>query len=50
MKRAADRIEYVETAARYEFMNLVNGNRAEGLTAEEIRAIAAAFNVKQSYF
>lgn len=50
VKRAADRIEYVETAARYEFMNLINGNRAEGLTAEEIRAIAAAFNVKQGYF
>jgi rhamnulose-1-phosphate aldolase len=40
-----DRIEYAETAARYEYMNLVNGERAEGLTLDEIRAVAEAFNV-----
>jgi rhamnulose-1-phosphate aldolase len=50
VKRAADRIEYAETAARYEYMNLVAGEPAVGLSSEEIRAICAAFNVKQSIF
>lgn len=50
VKRAADRIEYTETAARYEYMNLVAGEPAVGLSSEEIRAICAAFNVKQSIF
>jgi rhamnulose-1-phosphate aldolase len=43
--RAADRIEYVETAARYEYMDLVNHSQAEGLTLDELRAVALAFNV-----
>ena len=45
VKRAADRIEYAETAARYEYMNLVNGNLGEGLSADELRAIVRDFNV-----
>lgn len=44
--RAADRIEYVETAAMYEYMDLLNGNRAEGLTREQLRTVVDAFNVK----
>ena len=43
--RAADRIEYAETAARYEYMDLVAGQRAEGLGLDEMRAVVAAFNV-----
>ncbi len=43
--RAADRIEYAETAAMYEYMNLVSGNRAEGLTVDELREVVLAFNV-----
>lgn len=50
VKRAADRIEYAETGARYEFMNLTNGEQAEGLTAGEIREICAAFGVQQQIF
>ncbi|MEJ5197511.1 MAG: class II aldolase/adducin family protein [Anaerolineae bacterium] len=50
VKRAADRIEYAETGARYEYMNLTNGEQAEGLTVEEIRAICAAFGVQQTIF
>ncbi len=50
VKRAADRIEYAETAARYEYMNLANGEMAEGLSTEEIRQICAAFNIQQSIF
>ena len=44
--RAVDRIEYAETAARYEYMDLVNGGRGEGLTPDEIREIVTAFKVK----
>lgn len=44
--RAADRIEYAETAARYEYMDLVNHRQAEGLTVEELRAIVKAFQVQ----
>lgn len=50
VKRAADRIEYAETGARYEYLNLTNGEQAEGLTVEEIRAICAAFGVQQTIF
>jgi rhamnulose-1-phosphate aldolase len=43
--RAADRIEYAETAAMYEYMNLVNHGQGEGLTTDELREIVRAFNV-----
>jgi rhamnulose-1-phosphate aldolase len=46
VKRAADRIEYAETAARYEYMNLVNGERGEGLTRDELAAVVDAFGVR----
>jgi len=49
-KRAADRIEYAETAARYEYMNLVNHEQGEGLSVDEIRAIAQMWNIDQSIF
>jgi rhamnulose-1-phosphate aldolase len=44
--RAADRIEYAEAAALYEYMNLVAGNEAEGLTEDELREVVPAFNVQ----
>jgi rhamnulose-1-phosphate aldolase len=43
--RAVDRIEYAETGAKYEYMDLVAGGRAEGLTDEETKAIVDAFEV-----
>ncbi len=46
--RAVDRIEYAETAARYEYMDLVNGEQAEGLSIDELRSVVAAFDVKTS--
>jgi rhamnulose-1-phosphate aldolase len=49
-KRAADRIEYAETAARYEYMNLVNHEQGEGLSVEEVRAIAKLWNIDQNIF
>ncbi|MEN9934791.1 MAG: hypothetical protein RLZZ387_1370 [Chloroflexota bacterium] len=44
--RAADRIEYAETAALYETMDLANGQRGEGLTDDELREIVRAFGVQ----
>ncbi len=44
--RAADRVEYAETAARYEYMDLMNHQRAEGLTPDELRSIVHAFHVQ----
>ena len=50
VKRAADRVEYAETSAKYEYHNLTVGEIGEGLTPAEIRAICAAFNVQQNIF
>jgi rhamnulose-1-phosphate aldolase len=50
VKRAVDRVEYAETAAKYEYLNLCAGEIAEGLTVEEIRAICRTFQVPQSIF
>lgn len=43
--RAVDRVEYAETAARYEYMDIIAGGRAEGLTADDLQRVAAAFDV-----
>ncbi len=50
VKRAADRVEYAETAAKYEHLNLNIGEIGEGLSTDELRAICAAFNVQQEVF
>lgn len=49
-KRASDRVEYAEAAARYEYLNLTTGEQGLGLSPEEIRAICAAFDVNQDIF
>ncbi|MCR2816905.1 class II aldolase/adducin family protein [Microbacterium jiangjiandongii] len=43
--RAVDRVEYAETGAKYEYMNLTAGGHGEGLSTDEIRAVADAFGV-----
>jgi rhamnulose-1-phosphate aldolase len=43
--RAADRIDYAEAAARYEYMDLASGGRGTGLTLEELREVVKAFGV-----
>jgi rhamnulose-1-phosphate aldolase len=48
--RAVDRIEYAEAAARYEYMDLVAGGRAEGLTRDEGRAVVEAFGVDTTLY
>lgn len=50
IKRAVDRVEYAETAAKYEYLNLSTGDQGEGLSADEIKAICAAFNITQKIF
>jgi rhamnulose-1-phosphate aldolase len=50
VKRAVDRIEYAETAAHYEYTNLQNGEKGQGLTDDEIRAVAKAFGIEQKIF
>jgi rhamnulose-1-phosphate aldolase len=44
--RAADHIEYAETATLYEYMDLVNGGKGDGLTQAELREVVEAFNVQ----
>ncbi len=48
--RAVDMIEYAETAAKYEFLNLQAGEIGEGLTPADLQAICKAFNIQQSLF
>ena len=50
VKRAADRVEYAETAAKYEYLNLGAGEIGQGLSPYEIRAICKTFNVQQTIF
>ena len=50
IKRAADLVEYAETAAKYEYLNLLAGEIGEGLSAQEIRAICKTFNINQDIF
>ncbi len=50
VKHAADRVEYAETGAKYECLNLQLGEIGEGLSAEDIRAIAKFHNLEQSVF
>jgi rhamnulose-1-phosphate aldolase len=43
---ACDRIEYAETAARYEYLNLAIGGRATGLTNAELARIVRTFGIE----
>ena len=47
---ALDLIEYAETAAHYEFLNLCAGGRSEGLSPEEIREISESWGIGQNIF
>ena len=50
IKRAADRVEYAETAAKYEYLNLASGEQGEGLSTDEILKICKTFNITQNIF
>jgi rhamnulose-1-phosphate aldolase len=48
VKHAVDCIEYAETAAHYEYLNLTNGDAGQGLSDEEIQEICRAFGITAS--
>lgn len=48
IKRACDLIEYVDTGARYEYMNLAAGERAVGLSPDDVQAVCRAFQIEQN--
>lgn len=50
MSAAVDLVEYLETAAAYEYLDRVLGGCAEGLSCEQMREIAAAYAVTQTVF
>jgi rhamnulose-1-phosphate aldolase len=44
---ALDLIEYAETAAHYEYLNLTAGQPSEGISPEHLRAIAESWTIQQ---
>jgi len=47
MMHAVDLIEYIETAATYEFMDLQTGGQVPGLSREQLREICEAWKVPE---
>jgi len=47
---ALDLVEYAEAAAHYEYLNLSTGEKADGLSPDEIRAICKTWNVSQTIY
>lgn len=47
---ALDLVEYAETAAQYEVLNLSTGEGSSGLSPEHIRAVAEAWNIRQKIY
>jgi rhamnulose-1-phosphate aldolase len=47
---ALDLIEYAETAAHYEYLNLCTGERSEGLSPEHLREISKGWGLTQNIF
>ena len=50
VKKACDMVEYAETGALYECLNLARGEVGEGLSREEILRICDTFGIQQSVF
>lgn len=47
---AVDKIEYAETGAMYEHLNTVAGNRSQGLSDMELKAVVDAFGVPTTLY
>lgn len=47
---ALDLVEYAETAANYEVLNLITGDLSAGLSREDIRSISEHWNIRQKIF
>ncbi len=45
-----DLIEYAETAAHYEYLNLIGGNQSEGLSPEHLREVSGSWNIQQNIY
>ncbi len=50
LDHALDLVEYIETAAHYEGLNLYTGEKSTGIPPEQLRAIAEKWNVSQKMF
>ena len=50
ISHALDLVEYAETAAHYEYLNLSAGERSQGLSPENLREISKAWNIRQNIF
>lgn len=50
MIHALDFVEYAETAAHYEYLNLIAGEPGEGLRPEHLREVSASWNIRQNFF
>jgi len=50
ISHALDLIEYGETSAHYECLNLIGGELSPGLTSEQIRALAESAKLRQNIF
>ena len=50
IRKAGDMVEFIEAAARYEYMNLINPHSVEGLSDENLRGISKRLHLKQEYF
>lgn len=48
--RALDLIEYAETAAHYEFLNLIGGGLSEGLNPRHLRDVSNSWNIQQNIY
>lgn len=48
--KAADLVEYVEAAARYEYLNIAAGEPTSGLTTGELLAICGSLGITQTVF
>jgi len=47
---ALDLIEYAETAAHYEFLNLIGGGLSEGLSPGNLRDVSDSWNIQQNIY
>jgi hypothetical protein len=43
-------VEYLETAAQYEVLNLSTGEASAGLSPEHIRAVADSWKIRQKIY
>ena len=48
--RALDLIEYAETAAHYEVLNLIGGGLSQGLSPKHLRDVSDSWNIQQNIY